>query len=161
LDPVSQSPRLVVKKFKSHLILIVLAKAVVNQSTLTSESLFGCNIYVSSSFLKVGITSWGHSCNTPGIPGVYASVAHGLCFIDWVTKCFEGSKYKSFYDYEEACGDWIDLESERMFDKLNNLNEELGIKDLSEERKSQIKFEKTLIDKYNLNREALRPQCIN
>ena len=33
--------------------------------------------------LQVGIVAWGIDCGMPEIPGVYASVADGLCFIDW------------------------------------------------------------------------------
>ena len=55
--------------------------------------------------LKVGIVAWGVKCGTPNVPGVYASVTQGLCFIDWATKCLEGDKYIDFYDIK-GCENW-------------------------------------------------------
>ena len=42
-------------------------------------------------------------CGKEGIPGVYADVNQGLCFIDWATKCHFGeSNYQEIAI--EGCG---------------------------------------------------------
>ena len=55
---------------------------------------------------QVGITAWGVQCNVPNIPGVYASIPDGLCFIDFATKCLEGDKYSSNYNIRECDGEF-------------------------------------------------------
>jgi hypothetical protein len=48
-------------------------------------------------------------CGKSNIPGVYASTASGLCFIDWATKCISGT---DFYNLDQ-CSNWA--EDERRF----------------------------------------------
>jgi kallikrein len=38
-------------------------------------------------YVQVGVVAWGIDCGLPNVPGVYASVPYGLCFIKWATKC--------------------------------------------------------------------------
>lgn len=41
-------------------------------------------------YYQTGITAWGIECGTAGVPGVYANVTEGLCFIDYATRCVLG-----------------------------------------------------------------------
>ena len=40
--------------------------------------------------MQTGIIAWGVDCGINGVPGVYANVTDGLCFIDYATKCVLG-----------------------------------------------------------------------
>ena len=63
-------------------------------------------------YVLTGIIAWGIDCGKAGVPGVYASVQHALCFIDYATKCKHGNDYTSFYDYRDHCSNWIEEEIE-------------------------------------------------
>ena len=54
-----------------------------------------------------GIVSWGLKCGKKDVPGVYADVTQGLCFIDYATKCIHGKQYQQFYDYAQ-CNNWLE-----------------------------------------------------
>ena len=54
-----------------------------------------------------GIVSWGLECGKKDVPGVYADVTQGLCFIDYATKCVHGTKYQKYYDYPQ-CTNWLE-----------------------------------------------------
>lgn len=85
-------------------------------------------------------------------------MVHGLCFIDWATKCFEGTKYNSFYDYK-VCDDWIEKEIERLFEILHNLNLKLNNPDISNERQNQIKYKMAIIKGFQNATFSLRDSC--
>jgi len=54
-------------------------------------------------YYQTGIVAWGVECGKEGIPGVYADVNQGLCFMDWATKCHFGeSNYQGIAI--EGCG---------------------------------------------------------
>lgn len=40
-----------------------------------------------SRFVQLGLVAWGIGCGEVNVPGAYASVPHGLCFIKWTTYC--------------------------------------------------------------------------
>jgi len=53
---------------------------------------------------QTGIIAWGVECGIDGVPGVYANVTEGLCFIDWATRCHYGD---NDYDYGiRGCQKW-------------------------------------------------------
>ena len=65
-------------------------------------------IFFSQSEFQTGITSWGIECGKKDVPGVYADVQKGLCFIDYATRCglgFEAEDYKSQYGLSN-CANW-------------------------------------------------------
>jgi hypothetical protein len=62
-----------------------------------------------SSKYKAGLVAWGVQCGLPNIPGVYASTAYGICFIDVATKCRHGNKYADFISVD-GCENWLDNE---------------------------------------------------
>jgi len=65
-----------------------------------------------SRFDQAGIVAWGIGCSNDDVPGVYASVAKGACWIDLAMTCYfngKGGKYESFWGYSDAqCGTWLD-----------------------------------------------------
>ncbi len=60
-------------------------------------------------YVLAGITSAGIGCGRINVPGVYAAVPDGLCFIHWATRCKVGRKYSGFYNYPD-CDNWIEKE---------------------------------------------------
>ena len=65
-----------------------------------------------------GVIAWGVGCGEEDIPGVYAAVTDGLCFIDWATKCKHGDKFNQFYDYSAqlvVC-DYQEIQKWRRYD---------------------------------------------
>ena len=38
-------------------------------------------------YVQIGIVAIGLECGLPNVPGIYASVPYGLCFIKWATHC--------------------------------------------------------------------------
>ena len=75
----------------------------------------------------MGIVAWGIECGQKDVPGAYASIESGLCFIKWATQCVHGFKY---WDYlpigncENFIKDEIDnltkLRDEQLTGKLMN-----------------------------------------
>ena len=75
-----------------------------------------------SRYVLAGIIAWGIGCGKENVPGAYAAVTDGLCFIDWATKCKHGNLYKQFYDYSSQCGDnWIDEQISKLESKGSRL----------------------------------------
>jgi hypothetical protein len=60
---------------------------------------------------QAGIVAWGIGCGEDGTPGVYASVAKAVCWIDQVMTCQQGAKtgnYASYWSYDEKdCLIWL------------------------------------------------------
>ena len=69
-----------------------------------------CQEIIKSSFalryVLSGLVTMGIGCGR-AIPGVYADITQGLCFIHSATTCIQGDKYKQYYDYPQ-CEDWLD-----------------------------------------------------
>ena len=79
---------------------------------LDTNSSYYYNCYFSyllnlNRYVLAGIVSWGLECGKKDVPGVYADVTQGLCFIDYATKCMHGKEYQRFYDYPQ-CANWLE-----------------------------------------------------
>lgn len=81
-------------------------------------------------YVQTGITSWGIECGKKDVPGVYADVKEGLCFIDYATRCgrgvVEAANYNSPYGFK-GCANWAEdtyckykKELEGIEDKIQN-----------------------------------------
>jgi len=55
--------------------------------------------------MQVGIVSWGIGCYTT-IPGVYADVSKANCFIDWASRCVDGTDADHFGMQSGCTDDW-------------------------------------------------------
>jgi len=59
---------------------------------------------------QAGIVAWGIGCGEDGVPGVYASVAEAVCYIDLLMSCrnaLPGStSSSSYWGYSKACANW-------------------------------------------------------
>ena len=54
------------------------------------------------------MVAWGIGCGKKDVPGAYASVANGVCWIDWATSCRNGAgNRESFFGMGEKCNEWI------------------------------------------------------
>lgn len=58
-------------------------------------------------YVIAGVVAFGIKCGLKDVPGGYAAVSDGLCFIHYATKCQHGSDYQDYYNYPE-CDNWID-----------------------------------------------------
>ena len=56
-------------------------------------------------FVQVGIVAWGLGCGKENVPGVYASVANGLCFIKNAVEC-RSVKYNEYFEDIQNCNQW-------------------------------------------------------
>ena len=79
-------------------------------------------------FVQVGITSWGIGCGKEGVPGVYADVSEGLCFIEYATRCALGDV--NLYDIKD-CEGWIENKYCETTKELKKLNDEVFIFNLT------------------------------
>jgi len=50
-------------------------------------------------YVQAGIVAWGIGCGEDNVPGVYASVSKGLCWIDYVMSCYYGETSGDFSSY--------------------------------------------------------------
>merc|ERR1712173_92349 len=75
------------------------------------------------SYVQAGIVAWGIGCGEDNIPGVYASVSKGVCWIDYAMTCQFGQQSGSFSSYwgysAQQCQTWMNGE-------LSRLNEEVA-----------------------------------
>ena len=52
-----------------------------------------------NTYTQAGIVAWGIGCGENNVPGVYASVSQGLCWIDFVMSCHFGQETGDFSSY--------------------------------------------------------------
>merc|ERR1711978_557519 len=76
-----------------------------------------------TSYVQAGIVAWGIGCGEDNTPGVYASVAKGVCWIDYAMTCQFGQQSGSFSSYwgysAQQCQTWMNGE-------LSRLNQEVA-----------------------------------
>merc|ERR1712130_436092 len=57
-------------------------------------------------YVQAGLVAWGVGCGEKSVPGVYASVARGVCWIDWASTCqaarFTGD-FSSRFGFSDSC----------------------------------------------------------
>merc|ERR1712014_145189 len=71
---------------------------------------------------QVGIVAWGLGCGEE-TPGVYADVTKALRFIDWATKCIDGTD-KDYYGFGYG-GRWVKHEYCEYTEKLNDYKKDV------------------------------------
>lgn len=60
-------------------------------------------------FVQAGIVAWGIGCGKQDIAGVYASVSHEICWVDWITSCHNGNgNVSSLFGYDSRCQEWLE-----------------------------------------------------
>ncbi len=69
--------------------------------------------------LQTGIIAWGVECGINEVPGVYANVTEGLCFIDAATKCVLGQD-ADYYGLQ-GCRKWAKRQFCQLKDELETL----------------------------------------
>ena len=72
--------------------------------------------------LQVGIVAWGLDCGQKNVPGAYASVIRGLCFIKWALECEHNSKYHEFVPFSQDCEFLIEDEILEIISKRESLS---------------------------------------
>ncbi|XP_059084821.1 phenoloxidase-activating factor 2-like isoform X2 [Tigriopus californicus] len=60
-------------------------------------------------YVQVGITSWGIGCGDEDVPGAYAFVRSGICFIRWTAHCLSAGRVEDYIELG-VCKDFLDLE---------------------------------------------------
>jgi len=73
-------------------------------------------------YYQTGIVSHGIDCGLEGIPGLYANVSYGLCFIDWANKCHFGDNAYDLGINGQVCKRWAKQEYCRLKDRVEELN---------------------------------------
>jgi secreted trypsin-like serine protease len=68
-------------------------------------------------YVQAGLVAWGVGCGEKSVPGVYASVARGVCWLDWAATCqaarFTGD-FTSRFGFSSPCQDWMNGELTRL-----------------------------------------------
>ena len=69
------------------------------------------------SYVQAGLVAWGVGCGEKHVPGVYANVARGVCWIDWAATCQAGrftGDFTSRFGFSSRCQEWMDIELTRL-----------------------------------------------
>jgi len=65
-----------------------------------------------NTYVQAGIVAWGIGCGEANVPGVYASVSEGVCWVDYAMSCHFGTEsgdFSSYWGYSaQQCQDWMD-----------------------------------------------------
>ena len=79
-------------------------------------------------FVQVGIVAWGLGCGKENVPGVYASVANGICFIKNAVEC-RSVKYNEYFEDIQNCNRWKSSYQEEINSEIQKwtLATELGL----------------------------------
>merc|ERR1711890_208570 len=59
-------------------------------------------------YVQAGVVAWGIGCGEDNVPGVYASVAEAVCWIDYAMSCKANGGSSSYWGYGRECQDWWD-----------------------------------------------------
>merc|ERR1712080_796364 len=59
-------------------------------------------------YVQAGVVAWGIGCGEDNVPGVYASVAEAVCWIDYAMSCRANGGSSSYWGYGRECQDWWD-----------------------------------------------------
>merc|ERR1711863_254010 len=68
-------------------------------------------------YVQAGLVAWGVGCGEKSVPGVYASVAQGVCWIDWAATCRAGrftGDFTSRFGFSSPCQEWMNGELTRL-----------------------------------------------
>merc|ERR1711936_392825 len=68
-------------------------------------------------YVQAGLVAWGVGCGEKSVPGVYASVARGVCWIDWAATCQAGrltGDFTSRFGFSSPCQEWMNGELTRL-----------------------------------------------
>lgn len=73
-----------------------------------------------NTWVQAGVVAWGIGCGEEQIPGVYADVGFGLCWVDHVMTCNKGGDYNSYWGKGEDCAQWSQETRERLANSVSN-----------------------------------------
>eukprot|EP00095_Tigriopus_kingsejongensis_P012721 maker-scaffold43_size480169-snap-gene-1.16 protein:Tk12721 transcript:maker-scaffold43_size480169-snap-gene-1.16-mRNA-1 annotation:"hypothetical protein D910_11170" len=76
-------------------------------------------------YVQVGITSWGVGCGDENVPGAYAFLRSGICFIRWVANCRSGGRFRQDYIEVGVCEDYPGQERNRIQSELEEVEKAL------------------------------------
>merc|ERR1719219_2926513 len=78
--------------------------------------------YEPNTYVQAGIVAWGIGCGEDNVPGVYASVAQAVCWIDMSMTCNSGST-SSYWGYGEKCDSWFINQNSRLNEDLARMQD--------------------------------------